>query len=37
MNTVKANIYSFNEQSKRMFEAVGFKKIDEEWYEYQSR
>ena len=37
MDTVKANIYSFNEQSRRMFEAVGFKKIDEEWYEYQSR
>ncbi|WP_292146821.1 GNAT family N-acetyltransferase [Butyrivibrio sp.] len=37
MDTVKANIYSFNEHSRRMFEAVGFKKIDEEWYEYQSR
>ena len=37
MDTVKANIYSFNGQSRRMFETVGFKQIDEEWYEYQSR
>ena len=35
MDTVKANIYSFNEQSQRMFEAVGFKKTDEEWYEFK--
>jgi RimJ/RimL family protein N-acetyltransferase len=26
MDTVKANIYSFNEKSRRMFEVVGFKK-----------
>ena len=34
MDSVKANIYSFNEQSRRMFESVGFVKTDEEWYEY---
>ena len=37
MDTIKADIYSFNEQSRRMFESVGFKKIDEERYEYQIR
>ena len=35
MNRVKANIYSFNEQSQRMFLSVGFKKMDAEWYEYE--
>lgn len=35
MGTVKANIYSFNEQSKRMFLSVGFKQIEREWYEYK--
>ncbi|MBE5860562.1 MAG: GNAT family N-acetyltransferase [Butyrivibrio sp.] len=35
MDTVKANIYSFNKQSQCMFEAVGFKKTDEEWYEFK--
>lgn len=35
MNRVKANIYSFNEQSQRMFLSVGFKKTDAEWYEYE--
>ena len=32
MKAVKANIYAFNLQSKRMFEAVGFQKESEEWY-----
>ena len=31
---IKANIYSFNAQSRRMFESIGFKQIDEEWYSY---
>lgn len=31
---VKANIYSFNAQSRRMFEAVGFARVAEEWYAY---
>ena len=35
MDTVKANIYSFNTQSQRMFQAVGFRKTGEEWYEYK--
>lgn len=35
MCKVKANIYSFNEQSQRMFQSVGFEKTDEEWYEYK--
>lgn len=34
MDRVKANIYSFNEQSQRMFLSVGFQKTDAEWYEY---
>ena len=34
MNIVKANIYSFNEQSQRMFESIGFYKTDEEWYQF---
>ncbi len=37
MEKVKANIYSFNEQSRRMFEALGFQKTDEEWYEFHVR
>ncbi|MBO4914969.1 MAG: GNAT family N-acetyltransferase [Oscillospiraceae bacterium] len=32
MDAVKANIYSFNLQSRRMFESVGFYNTDEEWY-----
>ena len=32
-----ANIYAFNRQSQRMFEAAGFQKTDEEWYEYRLR
>ena len=35
MDTVKANIYSFNTQSQRMFQAVGFQKTGKEWYEYK--
>lgn len=35
MDTVKANIYSFNIQSRSMFRKVGFEKVDEEWYECQ--
>ncbi|SEL30039.1 cytidine deaminase [Butyrivibrio sp. ob235] len=35
MQTVKANIYSFNTQSQCMFESIGFKKTDEEWYEFK--
>lgn len=31
---VRANIYSFNKQSQRMFRSVGFVQTDEEWYEY---
>ena len=34
MERVKANIYSFNEQSKKMFMAAGFVQTDDEWYEY---
>ncbi len=32
---IKANIYSFNTQSRKMFESVGFKQIEEEWFSYQ--
>ncbi len=35
MSFVTAKIYSFNKQSQKMFEAVGFKKIDAECYEYR--
>ena len=31
---IKANIYSFNTQSQRMFESIGFKQVDAEWYSY---
>ena len=37
LDTVKANIYSFNEQSRRMFQSIGFEKTDDEWYEYRIR
>ncbi len=30
---VKANIYSFNTQSQRMFESVGFMRVTDEWYQ----
>ncbi len=32
---VTAQIYPFNTQSQRMFLALGFQKVDEEWYEYK--
>ena len=35
MKEVKANIYGFNTQSQKMFEAVGFQKTAEEWFCYQ--
>ena len=35
MKEVKAEIYSFNTQSQRMFESVGFHKTAEEWYSFR--
>ena len=35
LKSVTANIYAFNHQSRKMFEAVGFKQIDEELFEYK--
>lgn len=32
LEEIKAQIYSFNTQSRKMFEAVGFRRISEEWY-----
>lgn len=32
--SVRANIYSFNAQSRRMFSSVGFREIAPEWYEF---
>ena len=37
MTAVRANIYAFNEQSKRMFLSVGFQKLDRDRYEYRLR
>lgn len=34
MVEVKANIYSFNEQSRRMFQSIGFQPSGDEWYFY---
>lgn len=34
MDRVKAQIYSFNEQSRQMFTSMGFVKTDGDWYEY---
>ena len=34
LKEVKVNIYSFNTQSQKMFESVGFKRIEEERYCY---
>ena len=31
---VRANIYSFNKQNITMFSSLGFRKTDDEWYEY---
>ena len=33
--SVKAKIYTFNKQSQKMFESVGFKKISDELYEIE--
>lgn len=35
MQTIGANIYSFNTQSQRSFQSIGFRKVSEEWYEYR--
>ncbi len=35
LKSITANIYDFNHQSRKMFEAVGFKQIDEEIFEYK--
>ena len=35
MLKVSVQIYPFNTQSQRMFLALGFQKVDEEWYEYK--
>ena len=35
MGQVTANIYSFNRQSQRMFQSVGFEKTTDEWYAYK--
>ena len=35
LKEVKANIYSFNTQSQKTFESVGFQKVSDEWYSYQ--
>lgn len=32
IDEIKANIYSFNTQSRRMFESIGFVPIADEWY-----
>lgn len=37
IDEIKANIYSFNTQSRKMFEAVGFVQTDEEWFVYKIR
>lgn len=34
MLEVKANIYSFHEQSRRMFQSIGFQPSGDEWYFY---
>ena len=35
MDSVKANIYSFNKQSQAMFLSIGFVQTDDAWYEYK--
>lgn len=35
LEKVTANIYSFNTQSQKMFESVGFQKVSEEWFVYR--
>ena len=34
MSQVKANIYAFNMQSQRMFQSIGFRPSEDEWYIY---
>ncbi len=34
LEQVKANIYSFNEQSRKMFLALGFEQVEDEWFVY---
>ncbi|MBQ1326130.1 MAG: GNAT family N-acetyltransferase [Solobacterium sp.] len=34
MERVTARIYSFNEQSRRMFLSAGFRQTDDEWYTF---
>ena len=34
MSEVKANIYAFNKQSQRMFQSIGFRPSEDEWYIY---
>ena len=34
MDSVKAKIYSFNHQSRHMFESIGFYKTGDEWYQF---
>ena len=34
MSQVKANIYAFNKQSQRMFQSIGFRPSEDEWYIY---
>lgn len=35
MSEVKANIYKFNEQSRKMFQSIGFEQTGDEWYVYK--
>ena len=35
MDEVRANIYAFNAQSRRMFETVGFEQVGDEWYHFR--
>lgn len=37
MDAMIANIYSFNTQSRKMFESLGFYKTDSEWYRFDLR
>lgn len=37
MDAVSANIYAFNAQSRKMFEAVGFYETDSEWFRFDLR
>lgn len=34
MREIKANIYAFNKQSQKMFQSVGFRPSEDEWYIY---